>query len=95
MAIARALGNEPAIILADEPTGALDSHTSLEIMDIFQQLNRDGATIILVTHEEDIAKHAGRILRLNDGLLLSDEKVREPLNAGYTLSTFRKEAAII
>ncbi|MEN6325328.1 MAG: ABC transporter ATP-binding protein [Syntrophomonas sp.] len=92
VAIARALGNDPAIILADEPTGALDSHTSLEIMDIFQQLNRDGATIIVVTHEEDIARHAGRILRLSDGLLLTDEKVRQPLNAGYALSSLRNEA---
>lgn len=95
VAIARALGNDPAIILADEPTGALDSKTSLEIMDIFQKLNRDGATIIVVTHEEDIARHAGRILRLNDGLLISDEKVRQPLNAGYTLSSLQKEAKSI
>lgn len=95
VAIARALGNDPAIILADEPTGALDSHTSLEIMEIFQQLNRDGTTIVLVTHEEDIARHAGRILRLSDGLMVTDEKVRKPLNAAYTLSSMRKEAESI
>jgi putative ABC transport system ATP-binding protein len=93
VAIARALANQPSIILADEPTGALDSHTSLEVMDIFQQLNRDGATIVLVTHEENIAQHAGRILRLSDGLLINDDIVEEPLNAGQDLSSYRKEVS--
>ncbi len=95
VAIARSLANNPAIILADEPTGALDSHTSLEVMDIFQQLNLDGTTIILVTHEENIAQHAGRILRLSDGLLIMDDIVQEPLNAGQALRSFRKEAGSI
>jgi putative ABC transport system ATP-binding protein len=95
VAIARSLANNPAIILADEPTGALDSHTSLEVMDIFQQLNLDGTTIIVVTHEENIAQHAGRILRLSDGLLIMDDKVPEPLDAGQALSSFRKEAVSI
>ncbi|PKM78356.1 MAG: macrolide ABC transporter ATP-binding protein [Firmicutes bacterium HGW-Firmicutes-15] len=95
VAIARSLANNPAIILADEPTGALDSHTSLEVMDIFQQLNLDGTTIIVVTHEENIAQHAGRILRLSDGLLIMDDIVQEPLDAGQALSSLRKEAGSI
>lgn len=78
VAIARALVNEPALILADEPTGALDTHNSEEIMEVFQELNRQGATIVLVTHEPDIARCSGRILRLSDGLLISDEAVQTP-----------------
>ncbi len=95
VAIARALANQPSIILADEPTGALDTHTSLEVMDIFQQLNREGATIIVVTHEENIAQHAGRILRLSDGRLLSDDIVSRPLDAGQALSSHRNEVTSI
>jgi len=72
VAIARALVNRPAIILADEPTGNLDSKTSVEIMGLFEQIHRSGNTIILVTHEEDIALHAHRIIRLKDGLVESD-----------------------
>lgn len=79
VAIARALVNEPQIILADEPTGNLDSRTSSEIMAIFQQLNREaGITIVLVTHEPDIAAYAGRILFFRDGRLLRDEAVEQP-----------------
>ena len=73
VAIARALVNNPAIILADEPTGNLDTKTSIEIMAIFEKLHDLGNTIILVTHEPDIAEHAGRIIRLRDGLVESDE----------------------
>ncbi len=74
VAVARALVNHPAIILADEPTGNLDSKTSMEIMGLFQQIHKKGNTIILVTHEEDIARYAQRIIRLKDGLVESDEK---------------------
>lgn len=75
VAIARALINNPAIILADEPTGNLDTNTTNEIISLFQQLNQDGITVVLVTHEMDIAKKAKRIIRLYDGKIISDEKV--------------------
>ncbi|MDO5608641.1 MAG: ABC transporter ATP-binding protein [Capnocytophaga sp.] len=73
VAVARALVNHPSIILADEPTGNLDSKTSYEIMALFDEIHSRGNTVILVTHEEDIAKHAHRIIRLRDGLIDSDE----------------------
>lgn len=73
VAIARALVNDPSIILADEPTGNLDTKTSYDIMDLFQQLHDKGNTIIMVTHEEDIAKYAHRVVRLRDGLIETDE----------------------
>jgi putative ABC transport system ATP-binding protein len=76
VAIARALINNPAIILADEPTGNLDSKTSIEIMDIFTQINESGNTVILVTHEEDIAAKAKRIIRLRDGLVEMSDEIR-------------------
>lgn len=75
IAIARALINNPAIILADEPTGNLDYKSGLEIMDIFQKLNEDGKTIVLVTHEEYIADHAKRKVRLFDGKIVSKEVI--------------------
>jgi putative ABC transport system ATP-binding protein len=77
VAIARALINNPSIILADEPTGNLDTKTSYEIMDIFQHINNNGNTVILVTHEEDIARHARRVFRLRDGLIESDLENKE------------------
>jgi putative ABC transport system ATP-binding protein len=73
VAIARALVNSPALILADEPTGNLDSETSIEIMSLFQEIHKKGNTIIVVTHEEDIAKYASRIIRLKDGIIESDK----------------------
>lgn len=75
VAIARALVNDPSIILADEPTGNLDSKTSYEIMEIFGKIQSGGNTVILVTHEEDIAKYAHRIVRLRDGLVESDKRM--------------------
>jgi len=81
VAIARALVNDPALLMADEPTGALDTRTGEEIMAIFQRLYREGKTVVLVTHELDIAKHCNRIIRFKDGKVLSDEVVREPLDA--------------
>ncbi|GAB3010070.1 ABC transporter ATP-binding protein [Niabella terrae] len=78
VAIARALVNDPAIILADEPTGNLDTRTSYEIMDIFGQIHNGGNTVVLVTHEEDIARHAHRVIRLRDGMVETDEKVADP-----------------
>ncbi len=74
VAIARALVNNPAIILADEPTGNLDSKTSVEIMSLFEQIHANGNTVIIVTHEDDISRHAHRIVRLKDGEISSDEK---------------------
>ena len=74
VAVARALVNDPAIILADEPTGNLDTKTSIDIMRLFHDIHANGNTIILVTHEEDIARHAHRIIRLRDGVIESDER---------------------
>lgn len=74
VAIARALVNHPAVLLADEPTGNLDSTTTREIMDIFTRLNRDGQTIIMVTHEDEVASYARRIVRLRDGLIIEDHE---------------------
>ena len=85
VAIARALVNDPALILADEPTGALDTRTSEEIMAIFQRLNRErGMTVIFVTHEPDIARHTRRILHIRDGRISRDEPV--PLEPSSSLA---------
>lgn len=86
VAVARALINNPSIILADEPTGNLDSKTGVEIMKLFEKLFLAGNTIIVVTHEEEIAAHARRIVRLRDGLLESDMPVENPTLATQTLS---------
>lgn len=77
VAIARALVNRPRLILADEPTGNLDSQTSEEIMTLFEELNREGITIVLVTHEEDIARHAKRKVRFLDGRIISDQATHQ------------------
>ena len=76
VAIARALVNHPSILLADEPTGALDSHTSMEIMDLFERLHSEGNTIIVVTHEHDIAARAHRVVSIRDGLIEKDERIK-------------------
>ncbi len=78
VAVARALVNNPAILLADEPTGNLDSKTGVEIMNLFEELHQRGNTLLVVTHEEDIAQHARRIVRLRDGVVESDEPVLNP-----------------
>jgi putative ABC transport system ATP-binding protein len=77
VAIARALVNNPSLILADEPTGNLDTKTSKEIMDIFTQIQEAGNTVVLVTHEEDIANYAKRVVRLRDGLIETDKRRSE------------------
>jgi putative ABC transport system ATP-binding protein len=86
VAIARAIVNNPALILADEPTGALDTRTGIEIMALFQKLNRDGMTIVLVTHEPEIIRFGKRILRFRDGCIISDDKVESPSDAEKLLS---------
>jgi putative ABC transport system ATP-binding protein len=85
VAIARALVNDPQLVLADEPTGALDSRTSTEIMALLQKLNRDGITIVLVTHENDVAHFAGRIISFRDGQVVSDA-ANVPNNAAALLT---------
>jgi putative ABC transport system ATP-binding protein len=80
VAVARALVNKPSIILADEPTGNLDTKTSIDIMKLFEEIHEQGNTVILVTHEEDIAKHAKRIIRLRDGLIESDHTNEHQIN---------------
>jgi len=82
VAIARALANDPEMLLADEPTGNLDSKTSVEVMGVFQRLNDQGITIVMVTHELDIARYCKRNLILRDGVLVRDELVKDRLNAG-------------
>ncbi|MBX3681803.1 MAG: ABC transporter ATP-binding protein [Thauera sp.] len=86
VAIARALVTNPSLILADEPTGNLDSHTSLEIMALFQELNAQGITIVLVTHEPDIAAHAHRVIEMRDGHIVRDARVDAPLDAAAELA---------
>lgn len=86
VAIARALVNEPLLILADEPTGALDSRTSLELMALFQELNASGITIVLVTHEHDIAAFAQRVIHFRDGRIVEDRPVETPARAAELLA---------
>ncbi|MBZ0269865.1 ABC transporter ATP-binding protein, partial [bacterium] len=92
VAIARALVTRPSLVLADEPTGNLDTHTSLDVMALFQELNREGTTLILVTHEHDIASYARRVVELRDGGIIRDEDVADRRDAAADLA--RAGAAI-
>lgn len=92
VAIARALVNDPLLVLADEPTGALDSRTGVEIMAIFQELNAAGITIVIVTHEPDIACYAERIITFRDGIVTSDEAVPERASARDILAAWQQPA---
>jgi putative ABC transport system ATP-binding protein len=91
VAIARALVNQPKLLLADEPTGNLDTRTSIEIMGVFQTLNAQGMTVVMVTHELDIAHYATRIVVMRDGRVVTDEAVRERLTAGEELRKLEAE----
>jgi putative ABC transport system ATP-binding protein len=93
VAIARAVVDRPSIILADEPTGNLDTETSVEIMALFQQLNREGITMILVTHEPELANYASRIVCLRDGLILYDEQVKNRRDAAQDLANYKSESS--
>jgi putative ABC transport system ATP-binding protein len=96
VAIARALVNQPSLILADEPTGNLDSRTSVDVMCVFQDLNEQGITIVLVTHEPDIAQYAKRIVVMRDGLIVSDRQVWDRRNAQRDLEKMpRHEEAVV
>jgi putative ABC transport system ATP-binding protein len=95
VAIARSLVNEPAVMLADEPTGNLDTRTSIEILALLQRLNREGLTIVLVTHEPDIAAYAGRVLVFRDGRLLSDERRPAPDDAAAALAARPSEDEVL
>ena len=93
VAIARALVNDPVLILADEPTGALDTRTSFELMGLLQQLNADGMTVVLVTHERDIAAFASRIVSFRDGHVVTDQRVERPADEQQLICEFERDAA--
>ena len=90
VAIARAIVNNPVLILGDEPTGNLDTLTSEEIMALFQELNRQGKTVVIVTHENEIAEHCKRIVRFRDGRIQSDEQVQHPIDARDVIAKLPK-----
>jgi len=91
VAIARALTMDPHLILADEPTGALDTRSGLEVMAIFQKLNAEGRTVVLITHDRAVAEHARRIITLRDGEIRSDEAVAAPRDAQQELAALPQE----
>jgi putative ABC transport system ATP-binding protein len=84
-AVARALVMNPALILADEPTGNLDTHSTAEVLDVFKHLNREGRTIVLITHEEDVAAHARRVIRVRDGRVVADDRTDELESSGVVV----------
>lgn len=92
MAIALALVNNPSLLLADEPTGALDSRTAAEILALFQDLNREGTTLVLVTHDADVGRHARRLVRFRDGRVIEDVR-QDPLDARTALAALPEAAA--
>jgi len=92
VAIARAIVGKPKVILADEPTGNLDSRTSIEVMALFQQLGRDGITVVLVTHEPDIAEYAARVVVMRDGHVMSDTR-QKPKDAAAAVAELPPEEA--
>ncbi|MBY0266189.1 MAG: ABC transporter ATP-binding protein [Burkholderiales bacterium] len=94
VAIARALVNDPVLILADEPTGALDTLTSCEVMALLQQLNRGGMTVVLVTHERDIAEFAQRVVTFRDGRVVEDQRIAEPKDAAAMAAQLRAGAGV-
>ncbi len=94
VAVARALVTQPAILLADEPTGNLDSHSSEEIMHVFEELNRQGITIVLVTHEHDVAAHAHRVITMRDGLVASDITSNEQSAISFQQAAFAHAQAV-
>jgi len=93
VAIARALVNQPRLLLADEPTGALDSRTALEILALFQDLNREGVTVVLVTHDAEVARHARRVVRFRDGHVIADTR-QEPADARAALAAHDSAAPL-
>jgi putative ABC transport system ATP-binding protein len=95
VAIARALVNQPKVLLADEPTGNLDTQTSIEIMGVFQELNRKGITIVMVTHELDIAHYCKRMVIMRDGRVIKDEPISEPLDSAQELEKLHEEQSAV
>jgi putative ABC transport system ATP-binding protein len=95
VAIARALVNEPKVLLADEPTGNLDTQTSIEIMGVFQELNRKGITIVMVTHELDIAHYTKRMVIMRDGRVIKDEPILEPTSSAEELAKLKEEQSAV
>ena len=95
VAIARALVNQPKVLLADEPTGNLDTQTSIEIMGVFQELNRKGITIVMVTHELDIAHYCKRMVIMRDGRVIKDESIPEPLDYTRQLARLKEEQSAV